>query len=919
MKKTLHIALIILSLTLIASGIPRTFAQTEGDVVIRAERPHLLIDVGQTLDAQDITVKGTFGQFKLSDATLSTSETDLVISGDDLSVLSPGVFAFDVTHDDFSGVVHVFAKNPDDTSYVLYDEDFAGVPDGLLPSGLTLRNQTGEAGGSAAMSNERLFMSANSIVLLPEYLSSFSNYVIETDIRMASANNASRWASVMFRYSTENYFQMAIRQDATATNGVEFAKRIDGNWNVPMTTSYSEALDPGTTYRLSIDVLGTTVRESIDDTLLITYDAAFEFTHGRIGFQTDGVTAYYDNIRITLPVTHIEEDVPTFQQVVDVYEPETGIIAPATTLVRYDSADMFDMLDAEIRPATAIFTVNSDLEIVDGSGAVLHTLEEALVKADGKVIPAFNIEDEQIATNLAETLKAWRIYDAFVISSKADVILAARNAHSLIRGVMIFDTDKDMFDEEDLMVARRQANSAQAVASIFPARALDRELVEYMQKRLMTVWVEADDTPQSRFKAVMSGANGILTRDFEAIFDIYAAFPTTTQIRRPLFIAHRGLYAGGAASPENTIESSLQALEHGADIIELDVHMTIDLEVVVMHDASTARTAPDFTPITIASGRFDHLREMVLHDPSGGDYPDIVIPTLGEFLEAFKGKDAVIFIEIKPTHPMLVDLVRDIVNETGMYDQSVVITFSATNINDMNTSMPEMTNGLLTGSVLNGQSVVTSLSNMMSTVVPINSTLNPSYGALTGAFAKAIIHRGITVWPWTIDAYGDLNKVYMWGVGGITTNQVSYFDGTFNRLAFNDSAYTTVLGDEDLPSIRTTISTQDGQTYPYMPKLTVVDDGGTGITFDDKGNVTSVSKSGTAWVYTTFASTLPDGTPLLLTSDLVRIDVTEPGMGLGTIILIVAAGTVMAGAAAVVIIRKPKIKHGENASSDALT
>ncbi|MCF7932331.1 MAG: hypothetical protein K9K93_04100 [Acholeplasmataceae bacterium] len=918
MKKAMLFTLTLMLLFTAASFMTTYHVQANGEdpVVIRADRPHLLMDVGVAIPRASIVVRGDFQSFDLLEATLVSGHANLVIDQDHITASSVGVFEFEVTHPSFNETVHVIAKNVQDTSYVLYQEDFSGLADGMLPSSLTLRNQTGASGGSAAIDNERLFMSSNSIVLLPEYLSSFANVIIETDFRMASANNASRWASVMFRYETENYFQMAIRQDASTTNGVEFAKRIDGNWNVPKTTSYSEALDPSKTYRLKIDVLETTIKESIDDELMITYDAAFEYSHGRIGMQTDGVTAFFDNILITLPVDYIEEDRYDYQAVIDVYEPETGIIAPATTLVWYESATQYETLSADVRPATAIFRINADLDIVDPTGVVLHTLEEVLIKADGKTIPAFYTEDVTIAQALAETLKAWRIYDVFILSTKADVILAARGVHNIIRGVMVFETNQDVYTKEDLMNARREANSAQAVASLFPSKALTRDLVEYMQTRLMTVWVSAEASDVGRFEAVLSGANGIVTDDFEAIFDIYAAFDETTQIRRPLFIAHRGLYEGGAASPENTIESSLEAYRHGADIIELDVHMTIDLEVLVMHDTTTARTAPDHPSMTIASSRFDHLRELILHDPSDGDYQGIIIPTLREFLLAFKDTDAVIFIEIKPTHSMLVDLVRDIVNETDMYDQSVVITFSATNISSMNLSMPEMANGLLTGAVLNGQSVVTSLSNMFSSVVPINSTLNPSYGALTKDFAKAIVHRGITVWPWTIDAYQDLNKIYQWGVGGITTNQLSYFDNTFNRLHFNESSYTHVIGSDESLALKATISTQNGTTYPYMPKVMVVDDGGTGIVFDDKGNMTSVSKTGTAYVYTIFESTLPDGTPILLTTGLISIDVTEPGMSLTTILLIVFAGVAVAGAGTfgVIKIRNDKKRLGNDAS-----
>jgi glycerophosphoryl diester phosphodiesterase len=53
-------------------------------------------------------------------------------------------------------------------------------------------------------------------------------------------------------------------------------------------------------------------------------------------------------------------------------------------------------------------------------------------------------------------------------------------------------------------------------------------------------------------------------------------------------IAHRG---GADEAPENTVAAARRALESGADAVEGDVHLTKDGKLVVIHDASTQRTA----------------------------------------------------------------------------------------------------------------------------------------------------------------------------------------------------------------------------------------------------------------------------------------------------------------------------------------
>ena len=54
-----------------------------------------------------------------------------------------------------------------------------------------------------------------------------------------------------------------------------------------------------------------------------------------------------------------------------------------------------------------------------------------------------------------------------------------------------------------------------------------------------------------------------------------------------LVVAHRG---ANTAAPENTLEAFRLAVEAGADAIELDVHLTADGELAVMHDETLDRT-----------------------------------------------------------------------------------------------------------------------------------------------------------------------------------------------------------------------------------------------------------------------------------------------------------------------------------------
>ena len=64
---------------------------------------------------------------------------------------------------------------------------------------------------------------------------------------------------------------------------------------------------------------------------------------------------------------------------------------------------------------------------------------------------------------------------------------------------------------------------------------------------------------------------------------------------RPLLIGHRGY---PALCPENTLASFEGAMQAGCDMIELDVTLTKDRKVVVIHDDTLDRTTNGKGPVS---------------------------------------------------------------------------------------------------------------------------------------------------------------------------------------------------------------------------------------------------------------------------------------------------------------------------------
>ena len=105
---------------------------------------------------------------------------------------------------------------------------------------------------------------------------------------------------------------------------------------------------------------------------------------------------------------------------------------------------------------------------------------------------------------------------------------------------------------------------------------------------------------------------------------------TETTKRTTKVWAHRG---ASAYAPENTLEAFLLAAEQGADGVELDVQLTKDGEMVVVHDEEIDRVSDgsgfvkDYTLAELKTLNFNKTHP---------EYQDVKIPTLREVYEALK-------------------------------------------------------------------------------------------------------------------------------------------------------------------------------------------------------------------------------------------------------------------------------------------
>lgn len=124
---------------------------------------------------------------------------------------------------------------------------------------------------------------------------------------------------------------------------------------------------------------------------------------------------------------------------------------------------------------------------------------------------------------------------------------------------------------------------------------------------------------------------------------------------RPRIVAHRG---ASATAPENTVAAFRHAWELGVESVELDMHLTRDGEVVVMHDPTTKRTAG--VELVIAKSTLAELQALDVGRWKSPAYAGERIPTIADALATIPS-GRTMFLEIKPgadTAPAIARAIR---------------------------------------------------------------------------------------------------------------------------------------------------------------------------------------------------------------------------------------------------------------------
>ena len=235
--------------------------------------------------------------------------------------------------------------------------------------------------------------------------------------------------------------------------------------------------------------------------------------------------------------------------------------------------------------------------------------------------------------------------------------------------------------------------------------------------------------------------------------------------------AHRG---GAGLAPENTLAAFRKAMELGVDAMEMDLHVTRDGEIVVIHDETVDRTT-DGRGI-VADLTLDELRRW----DAGGKFAPAFrgerIPTLREVIDLVtaSGNTRIrLILELKfhPDHPGKPEdfeqRVLDILRQTGFVYRVRIISFQHPSLAKLKALEPRIPTGLLAGGRTAPHDPVALVRQYRA------DYYSPSVRHVTAEAVTAVHQAGIPVVPWTANEEAEMRRLMALGIGAMAGDAIT--------------------------------------------------------------------------------------------------------------------------------------------------
>ncbi|PWL38114.1 hypothetical protein DKG77_07420 [Flagellimonas aquimarina] len=239
---------------------------------------------------------------------------------------------------------------------------------------------------------------------------------------------------------------------------------------------------------------------------------------------------------------------------------------------------------------------------------------------------------------------------------------------------------------------------------------------------------------------------------------------TTKMLKTPKIVAHRG---GAALFTENSMEAIKNSLQLGVDIVEIDIRMSKDGHLVLMHDKSVNRTTNGKG--SVSNLTLEEIQKLNLNDTSA----NTGVPTLNEALTLISKYETKLLIEVKTGknyNQLLEKLVSDI-TEKKMGEQVYIFSFNRSFCEELKERFPELTVGVF---VL-GPSSIKKLPNVDIVGVEYHSIL------IFDSWYKKLQKKYSSIYAWNVNSRSSMQRLTAKNINGIITDNPKELQELLNQ------------------------------------------------------------------------------------------------------------------------------------------
>lgn len=250
----------------------------------------------------------------------------------------------------------------------------------------------------------------------------------------------------------------------------------------------------------------------------------------------------------------------------------------------------------------------------------------------------------------------------------------------------------------------------------------------------------------------------------------------TNMENHPEAIAHRG---GNGEWPGETIGAYEHARSLGVDVIEMDIYLTGDQQLVLMHDRSVKKTTDGAGPVesytcdqiqTLNAGyKWEGPAEFPPHTHLADLTPELQrrlrVPKLSEVLEEFG--DMRMIIEMKPAYASPAAKLWEMLQKYNLIDNMLVASFSDHYIDEFR----DLSNGTVATS--------TSVEEFGALILGLHGfekhpvrplVVDAPHWLLNDTHVAKLHESGYQVQAWTVNTIADMDRMIALGVDGIITD-----------------------------------------------------------------------------------------------------------------------------------------------------